>query len=347
MTQTTVTARRIVLARPIEGVPALEDFRLETVELPPLADGQFRVRNLYLSADPGTRSRLSGAGSYAAALPPGDVVDGFAVGTVEESLHPGYPVGALVTLGAGWASHTVSKGRGYCARLPDWPDIPASAWIGVLGVPGMTAFFGLTRVAGLKPGERVLVTSAAGPVGATAGQLARAFGAGRVAGVAGGLSGTDGKADWLRRAARFDAVVDHRDSDFDAAVAAAMPEGIDVLFDNVGNAMIDRLIPLMRPGGRIVVSGQVADYNLAPADRPGIRNTAAFITHRLRMEGLVVFDDLRAFPEAQARAAGLIRSGDLQVREIIGEGLESLPRLFCDLFGSGAAFGRRLARLEG
>jgi hypothetical protein len=346
MTNAATIARRIVLARPVDGVPTPEDFRIESIELPPLAEGQFRVRNLYLSADPGTRSRLSGAGSYAAALAPGEVVDGFAVGVVEESLNPAYPAGCHVTLGSGWASHVISRGRGYCARLPGGlEDIPLSAWIGVLGVPGMTAWFGLTRVAGLKAGERVLVTSAAGPVGATAGQLAHSFGASRVVGVAGDLAPGSGKTGWLRDVARFDALVDHRVPDFDDQVRAACPEGVDVLFDNVGNAMIDRLIPLLRPGGRIVVSGQVADYNLAPDQRPGIRNTAAFITHRLKMEGLVVFDDLRAFPAAQAEAAALIRSGALALREITGEGLDSLPGLFCGLFTSGAAFGRRIARL--
>jgi NADPH-dependent curcumin reductase len=340
------TGHRIVLARPVEGVPTPDDFRLEAFGLPPLGEGQFRVRNLYLSADPGTRSRLSGAGSYAAALKPGEVVDGFAVGVVEESLNPAYPPGCPVTLGSGWATHVISKGRGYCARLPEGlEDIPLSAWIGVLGVPGMTAWFGLTRVAGLKPGERVLVTSAAGPVGATAGQLARSFGASRVVGVAGDLAPGSEKSAWLSDVARFDALVDHRAPDFEDQVRAACPEGVDVLFDNVGNAMIDRLIPLLRPGGRIVVSGQVADYNVPPEQRPGIRNTAAFITHRLRMEGLVVFDDLKAFPAAQAEAAGLIRAGSLALREITGEGLESLPDLFCGLFASGAAFGRRIARL--
>jgi NADPH-dependent curcumin reductase len=335
--------RRIVLAREVQGLPRPEDFRLETFELPTLRDGQFQVRNLFLSADPGTRSRLGGAGSYAAALKPGDVIDGFAVGEVVESANPAYPTGTLVTLGSGWATHTVASGRGYCAPLPDL-GVPLSAWIGVLGVPGMTAWFGLRRVAGLKPGERVLVTSAAGPVGATAGQLARAWGASRVVGVA-GLSGAADKADWLTGEAGFDALVDHRTANLSGALAEAMPDGVDVLFDNVGNAMIETVLPLMRPGGRIVVSGQVADYNLPPGERPGIRGTAPFITHRLRMEGLVVFDDLKAFPQAQAEAGAMVRDGQLKLRELVSEGLDSLPTAFCGLFASGAAFGRRIARL--
>jgi NADPH-dependent curcumin reductase CurA len=296
--------RRIVLARHITGAPTLQDFALETFEPPALKDRQFRVANHYISADPGTRSRLSGTDSYAGALPIGAPIDGFAVGEVVESLNDDYAVGQMVTLGAGWSTHTISNGRGYCAKLPDL-GVPVSNWIGVLGIPGMTAYFGLKRVAGIQEGDRLLVTSAAGPVGSTAGQLARAWGASRVWGVA--SSGP--KADWLIEDAGFDGVTDYRAPDFEAQISAAMPEGIDVLFDNVGNAMIDRLLPFMRPGGRIVVSGQVADYNVAPADRVGIKNTDRFITHRLRMEGLVVFDDLRAFPQAQAETALMINDG--------------------------------------
>jgi NADPH-dependent curcumin reductase len=215
-------SQRIVLARHITGAPVAADFRLEAFEPPVLKEGQFRVKNHYVSADPGTRSRLSGGDSYAAALPIGAPIDGFAVGEVVESLNEAYPIGQLVTLGAGWSTHTVSNGRGYCAKLPDL-GVPLSAWIGVLGVPGMTAYFGLKRVAALKEGERVLVTSAAGPVGATAGQLARAWGASQVWGVA----SAGQKADWLVAEAGFDGVIDYRAADFDAQIAVAMPEGID------------------------------------------------------------------------------------------------------------------------
>jgi NADPH-dependent curcumin reductase len=333
-------SQRIVLARHITGAPVAADFRLEEFTTPLLREGQFLVRNHFVSADPGTRSRLSGTDSYAGALPIGSPIDGFAVGEVVESLNEHFPIGQLVTLGAGWSTHSVSNGRGYCAKLPDL-GVPLSAWIGVLGVPGMTAYFGLKRVAALKEGERVLVTSAAGPVGATAGQLARGWGASQVWGVA----SAGPKADWLTGEAGFDGVVDYRAHDFDAQIAAAMPEGIDVLFDNVGNAMIDRLLPFMRPGGRIVVSGQVADYNVAPADRVGIKNTDRFITHRVRMEGLVVFDDLRAFPAAQADCAAMITSGHLKLKEVVSDGLASLPEAFCALFQPSATFGRRLAKL--
>lgn len=338
--------RRIVLARYVEGAPTPEDFRLETTQAPALAPGQFLARTLAVSVDPGTRSRLSGAASYAAGLRIGDTIDGFCVARVIDSLHPSFAPGDLITAGAGWCDHFVSDARGYLARLPagtggGGKTPPLSAWIGVLGVPGMTAYFGLQRVAQMKPGARVLVTSAAGPVGATAGQLARIWGASRVAGVAGGAR----KCAWLRETAGFDAVLDRRaEGDLATALRAAMPEGVDVLFDNVGNAMIDLVAPMMRRGGRIVVSGQVADYNLAPQDRPGLRNTAAFITHRLRMEGLVVFDDLKAFPAAQDEMAGYIADARLAYVEERFDGLECAPEAFCGLF-RGDNFGRRIIHL--
>ena len=298
------------------------------------------IAHHWVSADPGTRSRLSGQGSYAGALPIGAVIDGFAVGTVIASRNPRWAEGSVVVTGGGWASHSLSNGRGFIAPVTR-TDVGLHHWIGVLGVPGMTAWFGLQRVGAIKPGDRVLVTSAGGPVGATAGQLAGGWGAGQVVGVA---SGTD-KAHWLTGEAGFDAIVDWRAPDFDAQILAAMPDGIDILFDNVGNAMIDRLLPLMRPGGRIVVSGQVADYNVPVGQRHGMINTDRFITHRLKMEGLVVFDDMRGFAAAQDAMADMIMAGTLKTRDVIGDGIESLPGLFCDLFTSGAAFGRRLAKI--
>lgn len=334
---------RVVLARHINGAPTPADFRVETVPIPALAEHQFLVANHYVSADPGTRSRLSPGASYAPPLQPGATVDGFSVGRVVESRNDKFAVGTLVTLSAGgWATHSVSNGRGYVAALPDL-GVPATAWLGALGVPGMTAYFGLKRVAELKPGAQVLVTSAAGPVGATAGQLARAWCAARVVGLAGG----EDKRRWLTEVAGLDAAIDYRSADLDAQLAAAFPDGVHVLFDNVGNSMIDRVLPLMRTRGRIVVSGMVADYNRSAAETPGLKNTREFIGRRLRMEGLVVFDDLAGFPAAQAEVAAMIRDGKLATREVIRDGIPALPELFCELFGGGSDFGRRLVRVGG
>lgn len=161
-----------------------------------------------------------------------------------------------------------------------------------------------------------------------------------------GLAGGEEKRRWLVEEAGFDAAIDYRTPDLDAQLGNALPQGPDILFDNVGNAMIDRVLPIMRPHGRIVVSGMVADYNRPAAETPGLHNTREFIARRLRMEGLVVFDDLPAFPAAQAEVAALIRSGKLKTREVIRDGVEALPGLFCELFAAGSTdFGRRLARV--
>ena len=335
---TTGEMERIVLVRHIEGAPTPADFRVERLAIPELAEGQFLAKNNFVSCDPGTRSRLSPGASYAPPLAVGAPVDGFCVGEVIASRNDKFAVGERVAL-SGWAPHVVSNGRGYCLKLPSL-DVPESLWIGLLGVPGMTSWFGLKRVAGLQAGERVLVTSAAGPVGATAGQLAKLWGASEVVGIAGGAE----KCAWLTDVAGFDRAIDYKATDFEAVFADVSAGGWDVMFDNVGNAMIDRALPHMKMRGRIVVSGQVADYN-TPLERvPGLRNTAQFIAKRLRMEGLVVFDDLPGFAAAQGELAGLIRSGAVVYREEVFEGLASLPAAFCGLF-TGASFGRRVVRV--
>jgi len=340
----TNTTRQWVLARHVEGAPAPEDFRLETAPLPSAGEGRFVARTILASVDPGMRSRLSGGDSYAGAMKLGEGIDGFAVAQVTDSGHPNFAVGDVIAAGGGWREHIVSDGRGFIQNIPaEWTarGVPLGAWIGVLGVPGMTAWFGMHRVAQAKEGETLLVTSAAGPVGATAGQIGKKLGM-RVVGVAGGAR----KCAWLRDEAGFDAVIDYKaEGDLTAAIAAACPKGVDVLFDNVGNESIDRVLPMMRMRGRIVVSGQVADYNLEPADRPGLKNTSVFITHRVRMEGLVVFDDIRQFPEAQAQLAAWIADGSLKIAIEETDGLDSLPEAFCGLF-RGENFGRRLARLS-
>lgn len=334
------TLRRVVLNAPIVGRPQPADFRIVDEALPAPGDGQILFRILHASVDPGVRSRLSGGDSYSAALKPGETIDGFSIGEVIESRHEKWKAGDRAALAAGWASHFVSDGKGYLQRITD-PRPPLTAWIGVLGVPGMTAWFGLHRVATVKEGETLLVTSAAGPVGASAGQIGRKAGM-RVIGVAGGPE----KCAWLTREAGFDAAIDrHATPDLAAAVKALEPKGVDVLFDNVGNATIDAVLPLMRPRGRIVVSGQVADYSATPAERAGMKNTDRFITHRLRMEGLVVFDDVRAFPEAQDTMAGWIADGSFKYREERFKGLDAMPGAFCGLFESGDAFGRRIVDL--
>ena len=333
------TSRRWVLARHIEGAPSPEDFRLEEQPLGELAEGRFLSRVILSSVDPGTRSRLSGGDSYAGAMKIGEGMDGFCVAEVIESNNPNYAIGDLIAAGGGWREHFVSDGRGFIQKITD-RRVPLGCWIGILGVPGLTAWFGMNRVGQAKAGETLLVTSAAGPVGATAGQIGKKLGL-RVVGIAGGPK----KCAWLKDEAGFDAVIDYKaETDLTAAIKAACPEGVDILFDNVGNEMVDRVLPLMKLRGRVVVSGQVADYNVAMEDRVGLKHTDVFITHRVRMEGLVVFDDIRQFGAAQAQMADWIADGSLKFAIEEFDGVDRAAEAFCGLF-RGENFGRRLVRM--
>jgi hypothetical protein len=335
MTALPDTFRRVVLARRPDGVPVPDDFRLETVPLAPAQPGEVVVRNTYVSVDPGMRARLSGSETYAAPLDLGEVIEAASLGQVVASDNPKFGLGATVAAGFGWQEYGRGDGRGL--RLVTDTRLPVTTAIGVLGIPGVTAYFGLRDIGRPQPGETVLISSAAGAVGSAAGQIAKIGGA-RVVGIAGGPA----KCRWLVEELGFDAAVDYRAADFEAALAAACPSGVDVLFDNVGNALINQVMPLMRPRGRIVVSGQVADYNSkAP---PGLDHTDLFITRRLRMEGLVAFDFAREFKTAWADLTGWILDGRLKYREDILDGIEALPEAFAGLF-RGENFGRRLVRL--
>ena len=333
--------KQIVLKSYCKGLPKESDFAVEDIPTPTPKEGEFLVRHIWASVDPGSRSRLSGQDSYSGAHQLGDSMSGFNVGVVELSQNADWPVGTKLTCAGGWATHSIQNGRGFLAKIPEGIDLPLSYWIGVLGVPGLTGWFGLKRVGEFKEGDRVLVSSAAGPVGATAGQLAKTSGAAQVVGIA----GSDEKCAWLTDVAGFDHAINYKTvSDLDAAISEAMPKGIDLLFDNVGNAMIDRCLPKMRMNGRIVISGQVADYNVAPEERHGIKNTIAFISNRIKMQGLVVFDDARQYPEALTSMAGMIAKGELKLKEELFDGIENMPAAFCGLF-RGVNFGRRLTRV--
>ncbi len=361
---TEFSAQRVVLESPIVGVPQRSDFRLESFRVPELRDGQFLIRNVYCSVDPGTRSRLSAGVSYTANLKAGEMISSFAMGQVKESKHPGYAIGDWVVHASGWAQYQVADGRGYFQKLESrWvesglaassgkPGVPLSAWIGVLGIPGMTAWFGMTRIGAVTEGARVLVSSAAGPVGASAGQIARQLGAANVVGIAGGPV----KCRWLKNEARFDHAIDYKSvraasgndasyvAQMQAQLQAASPDGYDVLFDNVGNTLIDMVIPLLRPHARIVISGQVADYNRSAEEMPGLFNTRHFIAKRLRMEGILVFDDRKQFGVAQDQIAGWMADAKFAWKEQLFVGIEALPEAFIDLF-TGDGFGRRIVQV--
>lgn len=331
--------RKWVLARRPSGVPARDDFRLQSGPLPDPQDGEIVIAVDHISIDPGMRSRLT-SDSYAPALALGSVIESAGIGRVLKSRNPKFAEGAIVYGGFGWQSHVLSNGRGVQKLDPAlYGDaIPATAAIGVLGIPGLTAYFGLLDLGQPKPGETVLISSAAGTVGATAGQIARLEGL-RTIGIAGGPDKCASV-----RALGFEACIDYRaEPDLAAAIRREAPKGVDIYFDNVGGAMLDAAITQMNLRGRIVVSGQIAEYN---AQEPrGIRNTLDFIPKRLRMEGLVVFDYAARFGEAQSRLAGWIRDGRLVFHETVIAGLDAAPEAFSGLFG-GPTMGRVLVKVS-
>lgn len=332
--------RRWVLARRPEGVPATDDFRFEQTALPELPDGHVLIRVEHISVDPGMRSRLSGD-SYAPALPFGSTIESAGVGTVIASRNAKFKEGTPVWGGFGWQSHFLTDGRGVQALDPEIyrDDIKPTAAIGVFGIPGLTAFFGLFEIGKPKEGNVVLISSAAGTVGATAGQIAKTLGCTTI-----GLAGSEAKCAYLKEIG-FDVAINYKTAGaLSAAFRAAAPKGIDIYFDNVGAETLDAAIVNMRRHGRIVVSGQIAEYN---AKEPrGIRHTLPFITQRLKMEGLVVYDYAVQFSEARHQMSEWVRSGKLSYREEIIEGLEQAPAAFIGLF-TGESFGRRLVHVGG
>ena len=331
-------AKRWVLAKRPEGLPDPSDFRLEAVSLSEPGDGEVLIQCKLISVDPGMRSRLS-RDSYGQALKEGDVIDGFNLGEVVRSQNPAFAEGDLVTGGFGWQSAFLSNGRGWLKldRALLASPVGEEAAIGILGVPGLTAYFGLLEVGSAKEGETVLISSCAGPVGATAGQIAKING-NRVVGIA----GTPEKCAFAKEIG-FDGIINYKTcGDLEAAIREACPDGVDVFFDNVGAETLDAAIANMNVRGRIVLSGQLAEYNRTTPY--GTRRTADFIGKRLRMEGLVVFDFRKRYGEAMAAMAGWIREGRLKHRTEVFDGFERLPEAFIGVL-KGENEGRRLVKV--
>jgi NADPH-dependent curcumin reductase CurA len=334
-------SRHVVLARRPEGMPVAADFRVETRDMPPLADGRIMLEVLYTTANPGSRGRLGSGTGYARPLGIGETMEGPAIGRVIETKNDAFAVGDLLWGPSGWAEHLQLSGRGM-QKIPRETK-HLSAWAGILNIPGLTAYFGLRDVGAAKTGDTVLISSAAGAVGATAGQIARIMGC-KVIGIASG----DERKRWLKDEAKFDVVIDRRETpdvaSLAAAVAAVAPDGIDVYFDNVGGYVLDAAIGSMKQHGRIVICGQLADYNAEPEQRYGTRRVHEFIGRRLRMQGFVVFDFADRYAKAHADLTGWIDSGELKYREHMIDGLDALPELFCAQL-RGEIIGRPLARL--
>jgi len=334
------TNKRWVLARRPEGVPSTDDFRLEEQALPALADGQALIRVDHISVDPGMRSRLSGD-SYAPALDLGATIESAGIGKVIASNNcTKLKDGQLVWGGFGWQTHMITDGRGVQALDPNiyQGKITPTTAIGLFGIPGLTAFFGLFETGKLRNGSTVLISSGAGTVGATAGQIAKIQGCTVV-----GLAGSDAKCAYLKEIG-FDIALNYKTcGDLTTAFKNAAPKGYDLYFDNVGGETLDAAILNMRRNGRLVISGQISEYNTT--EPRGIRHTLPFITQRLRMEGLVVYDHAVQFDEARRQMAEWVNDGRLTWREEIIEGLDQAPQAFIGLF-KGESFGRRLVHVS-
>ena len=332
-----LTTREWQLAARPHGEPTPEDFRLVEVEHPDPQDGQVVVRMLVMSVDPYMRGRMRAGKSYAAPWEIGETMKGGAVGRVVDSRSPDVPAGSLVLTEAGWRDVAVLDAA-HVRVLPESPGIPPSYYLGVLGMPGLTAWAGLFRVAAFQPGEDVFVSGAAGAVGSLVGQFARLRGAGRVVGSA----GSPEKVAWLRELG-FSAAFDYHDAPVADLLAAAAPDGIDVFFDNVGGEHLEAAIGALRLHGRAAICGSISGYN-AVTPPPGPRNMSQLVASRLTLRGFLVGDHTDLRPEFMETVTGWIASGDLVVRETVRHGLDDAVPAFLDLLRGGNT-GKMIVRL--
>jgi NADPH-dependent curcumin reductase CurA len=333
----TTAPREWRLASRPTGWPTPENFELAEAEIPALADGQIRVRNEVLSVDPYMRGRMSAAKSYAAPYAVGAAMTGGAVGVVEESRAEGFKPGDHVLHALGWREVAVVDAQH--ARLVDVGVAPASAYLGVLGMTGLTAYAGLKRIADLREGDVVFVSGAAGAVGGAVGQIAKALGASTVIGSA----GSPEKVRHLTEDLGFDAAFSYRDRTVPEALRELAPDGIDVYFDNVGGDQLEAAIGSLRRGGRIAVCGMISVYNnTEPA--PGPRNLARLIQTRGRIEGFLVGDHYDLASEYAARAAGWLADGSLSLRETVVDGFENTADAFLGVL-RGDNTGKMVVRL--
>jgi NADPH-dependent curcumin reductase CurA len=310
------------------------NFSLVEVDLPPLKDGQLLVEIHYLSLDPYMRGRMDATKSYAPSQPLGAVMIGGTVGAVIESRNPRYRPGDVVVGMGGWQQLHLSDGSGL--RKVDARTVRESVYLGALGMPGVTAWYGLHQIGKPKAGETVVVSAASGAVGSAVGQLAKAAGC-RAVGVAGGPA----KCAYVVNELGFDACLDYKADGFGAALAGATPDGVDVLFENVGGAVLDAALARMNAFGRVAVCGLIAGYD---GQDLALRNVRAILVNRLTVQGFIVSEHPELWPQAIAALGALLASGKLKYRETIAAGLESAPRAFIGLL-RGENLGKQLVQV--
>jgi NADPH-dependent curcumin reductase CurA len=329
------TSRQVLLARRPQGVVREDDFRIVDTPLRAPAAGEVVVRNDWLSLDPYMRGRMNDVKSYVPPVQIGEVMVGQTTGTVIESNEPSLKTGDTVLTSLGWQTHGVAAAR-ELTRI-DTARAPASYYLGVLGMPGMTAWFGLFDIGRPKAGETVVVSAASGAVGSVVGQLARAHGC-RAVGIAGGKE----KCDYVVHELGFDACVDYKAGNLLDDLRRACPNGVDVDFENVGGVVLDTLLRLMNLRSRIVICGLIAEYN---ATQPyAYTMMRSVLVNRIRMQGMIVFDWKDRYGEALKGLSAQFAAGRLKTRESIVEGIDHAPRGLIDLL-AGKNFGKQLVRL--
>ena len=329
--------KAIVLASrpPAGGRASLDNFALHENEIGAPGPGQVLVRHEFLSLDPYMRGRMDEAQSYAASQEIGKPMIGGTVGEVIASNNPRFSVGDKVVGMGGWQTFSIDDGA--ALRKLDAPGVPIQAWLGALGMPGVTAWYGVNRIIAPKAGETLVVSAATGAVGSVVGQLAKAAGA-RAVGIAGGAA----KCAYAVGDLGFDACVDHRSENFEADLKAAVPKGIDGLFENVGGKCFSASLRRLNDFSRIALCGMIASYQGAePSSLPDLRLVLA---RRIKLQGFIVSDHLDLWPQALKELAGLYVAGKLHWRETIAEGLEAAPKAFLELL-EGGNFGKQLVRL--
>jgi len=337
----TAMNRRIVLASRPTGAPREDNFRLETAPIPELGPGQVLVRHRYLSLDPYMRGRMSDQKSYAAPQPLDEVMVGGTVGDVVASRSARFAVGDQVVGMGGWQEHAVVDGDAPGAlRKVDTTRIPLQAYLGAVGMPGVTAWYGLVKICEPKAGDTVAVSAASGAVGGVVGQLAKARGC-RVVGVAGGKD----KCDYVVGELGFDACIDYKaapdPASFHAALRDAAPAGIDGYFENVGGMILDAVMLQMNAFGRIAVCGLIAGYDGEPIP---LANPGLILRSRLKVQGFIVSEHMALWPEALAELGAGVAAGRIKFRETVASGLASAPGAFLGLL-KGKNFGKQLVQL--
>ena len=335
------TNRQILLDNRPEAEATASNFKLVSSETPALQDGQVLVRHHYLSLDPYMRGRMNDSKSYAACQPLGEVFQGGTVGEVTESRHPKFAVGDKVVGFGGWQEYSVVDARqpGTLKKV-DTTHVPLSHYLGAVGMPGVTAWYGLNKIIAPKAGETLTITAASGAVGSAFGALAKARGC-RVVGIAGGPD----KCKYVTDELGFDACIDYRQhpdvKSMSAALKAACPKGIDGHFENVGGYILDAVMLRTNAFARIALCGMIAGYDGQPLP---MQNPALLLVNRIKLEGFIVSEHMEVWPEALAELGQLVGTGKLRPRETIAQGIESAPQAFLGLL-KGKNFGKQLVKM--